>query len=425
MDGQNLEVQELRQEHQKKAMSSLLLLIEHNHLIGFLKDFMLRKTKCTLFQTRKSKVKLQAVDSRSQPLANATISIKQINSAFSIGNAISPHILTNVGYQEWYNSSFKLTVFENEMKWWFTEPIQGKVDYHLADGMLQYVKNYSMLVRGHNIVWENKDQLPSWAKTLSPPVLSAAVERRFYSLVPRYQGQMMHWDVDNENIHFSYLESQLGENATAYFYKKAHDMDSNAILFLNEYGTIENPDDMVANPVNYLAKIQEIRSMGYNGPLGIGLQGHFDTPNIPYIRSALDILATADLPIWITELDVSSRPLQAEYLNDIMWELHAHPAVSGIIIWSPWQPQGCYKMCLTDNDFKNLPTGDVVDNFMRQLSHEGLIGTTNDNGYFETSLYHGDYEVIIKHPTTRDQSFTHSFNVAKSQKSSTLVKLSA
>nr|XP_016485232.1 PREDICTED: probable endo-1,4-beta-xylanase C [Nicotiana tabacum] len=133
----------------------------------------------------------------------------------------------------WYNSRFKLTVFENEMKWWFTEPIQGKEDYHLADAMLQYVKNYSMLVRGHNIVWENKDQLPSWAKTLSPPLLSAAVERRFYSLVPRYQGQMMHWDVDNENIHFSYLESQLGENASAYFYKKAHDMDSNTILFLN------------------------------------------------------------------------------------------------------------------------------------------------------------------------------------------------
>ncbi|KAJ8542008.1 hypothetical protein K7X08_016874 [Anisodus acutangulus] len=374
-------------------------------------------------KTRKSKVKFQAVDHQGQPLVNAKILIKQTNAAFAIGNAISSHILTNVGYQEWYNPRFKLTVFENEMKWWFTEPLSpGKEDYHLADAMLQYVKNNTMLVRGHNIVWENQDQLPPWAKNLSPPLLQAAIERRYNSLIPRFQGQMMHWDVDNENMHFHYLESQLGINS-AYFYKKAHDMDVNAIMFVNEYGTIENPDETVANPAKYLAKIKEIQSLGYDGPFGMGLQGHFDTPNIPYMRSALDLLATANLPMWITELDVSSGPLQADYLNDIMWELHAHPGVNGIMLWSPWQPQGCYRMCLTDNDFKNLPTGNVVDNLMREWSHHGLIGITNENGYFETSLYHGDYEVTIKHPAAarNNKSFAHRINVAKGKKSSTLV----
>ncbi|KAK4375079.1 hypothetical protein RND71_005756 [Anisodus tanguticus] len=32
---------------------------------------------------------------------------------------------------------------------------------------------------------------------------------------------------------------------------------------------------------------------------------------MPYIRSAIDVLASANLPIWITELDVSSRPNQS------------------------------------------------------------------------------------------------------------------
>lgn len=260
-------------------------------------------------QTRKSNVKLQVVDDKGQAITNAKIMIKQKAAAFPVGNAISYHILTNTGYQEWHNPRFKITVFENEMKWWLTEPSSGRDDYHLADAMLEYVTNHSMIVRGHNIVWENIDMLPTWAKPLSGPLLSAAIERRFHSLIPRYRGKMIHWDVDNENMHFSYLESQTGEN-TAYFYKKAHYMDKNALMFLNEWGTIENPNDTIANPAKYLAKIKDLQSLGYDGPLAIGLQGHFDTPIIPYIRSALDMLATADLPIWITELDVSSRPLQ-------------------------------------------------------------------------------------------------------------------
>ncbi|XP_060211689.1 endo-1,4-beta-xylanase 4-like [Lycium barbarum] len=152
-----------------------------------------------------------------------------------------------------------------------------------------------MLVRGHCIVWENRDQLPTWLRTLPPPLLSAAIERIFSSIIPRFQGQVMHWDVDNENMHFNFLVSQLGVNTSAYFYRKAHDMDGYAVMFLNEFGTIETPDDNVANPAKYLAKIKEIQSMGYDGPLGMGLQGHFGTPNIPYMRSALDMLKTADI----------------------------------------------------------------------------------------------------------------------------------
>ena len=41
-------------------------------------------------------------------------------------------------------------------------------------------------------------------------------------------------------------------------------------------------------------------------------------------------------------------------------------------------------MCLTDNNFKNLATGDVVDKIHVSLTHEDLVGTTNAEGYFET-----------------------------------------
>ncbi|KAI3805010.1 hypothetical protein L1987_26986 [Smallanthus sonchifolius] len=135
----------------------------------------------------------------------------------------------------------------------------------------------------------------------------------------------------------------------------------------------------------------------FHGPLSIGLEGHFRNVNIPYMRSAIDKAASLGLPIWITEVDVQPGPNLAEFLYQVLREGHAHPpAVNGIVLWSAWSPQGCYRMCLTDNSFKNLPTGDVVDKIIREFFSVVVTATTDDNGFYETSLGHGDYEVSFE-----------------------------
>ncbi|KAI5678509.1 hypothetical protein M9H77_09459 [Catharanthus roseus] len=68
---------------------------------------------------------------------------------------------------------------------------------------------------------------------------------------------------------------------------------------------IEEPGDKAVSAAKYIRKVRQIQEV-YNGPLGIGLEGHFKTPNIPYIRATIDALASLGLPIWITELDVFS-----------------------------------------------------------------------------------------------------------------------
>ncbi|OIT27796.1 hypothetical protein A4A49_20291 [Nicotiana attenuata] len=348
-------------------------------------------------KVRKAKVKIQAVDSQGQPLPNATVSLAQQKNNFPFGNAISQHILNNKAYQDWFTSRFKYTVFENEMKWYANEKIPGQLNYNVADAMLSLVQKYNIKVRGHNVFWDNPQNMPSWAHYLSPAQLSAAASRRINSVMNRYLGQLIHWDVVNENVHFSFLEQMLGKNASAVYYKMANEIDTKAIPFLNDFNTIEHGFDGTSNPSKYLEKIKELRSHGYNGPLGIGLQGHFFTPNLPYIRSSLDILASTGLPIWITELDVANTTNQEVYLEEIIREVHAHPGVKGIMMWAPWSPKGCYRMCLTDNNFKNLPTGDVVDKIIKEWNHHDFSGSTDENGFFEASLFHGEYEVEISH----------------------------
>lgn len=134
----------------------------------------------------------------------------------------------------------------------------------------------------------------------------------------KYRGQLIHWDVVNENLHFNFFESKLGPDASRTFYQRANQIDGRATPFLNDYNTIEESRDGASSPSNYLKKIAELRRQGYNGPLGIGVEGHFSSQNLnlPYLRSAIDALASARLPIWVTELDVSSGPNQV-YLSSI------------------------------------------------------------------------------------------------------------
>ncbi|KAK4431125.1 Endo-1,4-beta-xylanase 4 [Sesamum alatum] len=217
----------------------------------------------------------------------------------------------------------------------------------------------------------------------------------------RYKGQFIHWDIVNENMHHGFLEEILGTNASSVYYRKANEIDPKTMPFLNEYFTIEKSQDQKASPWKYLQKIWEIRRQGYKGPLGIGLQGHFSELNLPYLRASIDVLNSAKLPMWITELDVSNKtwPNQAKYLEQILRELHAHEAVQGIIIWGGWWPnQGCWRMCLTDDNFKNLATGDVVDKIMAEWTYAGgFKATTDARGRFQTSLFHGQYEAQITH----------------------------
>ncbi|XP_075095315.1 endo-1,4-beta-xylanase 4-like [Nicotiana tabacum] len=182
---------------------------------------------------RKAKVKIQAVDSQGQSLPNATVSLAQQKNNFPFGNAISQHILNNKAYQDWFTSRFMYTVFENEMKWYANEKIPGQLDYNVADAMLSLVQKYNIKVRGHNVFWDNPQNMPSWARYLSPAQLSATASRRINSVMNRYLGQLIHWDVVNENVHFSFLEQMLGKNASAVYYTSRSERD-------NYVGTMES-----------------------------------------------------------------------------------------------------------------------------------------------------------------------------------------
>ncbi|XP_047956325.1 endo-1,4-beta-xylanase 5 isoform X2 [Salvia hispanica] len=362
-------------------------------------------------QARKRAVTVHISDREGRQVQGASIRVEQLSKDFPFGSAIAESIIGNPPYQKWFVERFNAAVFENELKWNATEFIQGQVNYTLPDKMLEFVQANQITVRGHNIFWENPQYIPNWAQNLTGSALESAVTSRIQSLMHKYRGDFVHWDVNNEMLHFDFYEDRLGPNATLRLFKAAHQSDPLATLFMNEFNVVETCSDAESTVDAYVSRMRGLQRGGVTVG-GIGLQGHFDVPNPPLMRGVLDKLATLGLPIWLTEVDISSeftKETQAMYLEEVVREGFSHPAVNGIVLWSAFRRGRCYQMCLTDGNFSNLPTGEAVDRLMKEWSSDGLEGRSDEHGSYSFFAFLGEYKVTAKYgDKTVDSTFSLS-----------------
>ncbi|PUZ42317.1 hypothetical protein GQ55_9G573900 [Panicum hallii var. hallii] len=369
---------------------------------------------------RKKKVKI-TVESGGKPLPDAELSVEWVAKGFPLGNAMTKEILDMPEYEEWFAKRFKWATMENAMKWYSTEFHEGHEEYEVADKMLALAEKHNISVRGHNVFWDDESHQMDWVSKLGTDKLEEAVAKRLKSVVTHYAGKVIHWDVVNENLHFKFFEEKLGKDASGEIFKEVAKLDPKPILFMNEYNTIEQPCDLAPLPTKYIAKLKQIQAYPGNKDLkyGIGLESHFDKPNIPYMRGSLDTLAAAGVPVWLTEVDVTKGPKQVEFLEEVMREGFGHPGVKGIVMWAAWHAKGCYVMCLTDNNFRNLPVGDVVDKLLDEWRKVPEKPTTDAKGVFEAELFHGEYKVTVKHKSLKEP-IVHTVDLDSTKSAATI-----
>ncbi|PSS21746.1 Anti-sigma-I factor RsgI6 like [Actinidia chinensis var. chinensis] len=352
---------------------------------------------CIFYQERKRAATIHVSDVHGDGLQGAAIEIEQISKDFPFGSAIAKTILGNLPYQSWFVERFNAAVFEDELKWYSTEPEPGKVNYTIPDQMLEFVRANQIVARGHNIFWEDPAYTPSWVRNLTGPELKLAVNSRIQSLMSKYKTEFIHWDVSNELLHFDFYEQRLGPNASLQFFQTAHKSDPLATLFMNEFNVVETCDDANSTVDKYISRLRELKRGGVSMD-GIGLESHFSKPSPPFIRAVLDKLATLQLPIWLTELDINNTfdlETQAAYLEAVLREGFSHPSVNGIMLWTALHPYGCYQMCLTDNNLRNLPAGDVVDKLLKEWQTGVIEGHTDDHGSYSFNGFLGEYRVNV------------------------------
>ncbi|KAL9681111.1 hypothetical protein QQ045_012892 [Rhodiola kirilowii] len=324
------------------------------------------------------------------------VKVRQIENSFPFGTMISRMNIDNEEFVDFFTKHFNWAVFGNELKWYWTEWQQWNFNYKDADELVELCNAHNIDLRGHCIFWEVADTVQQWVKSLNDSDLMTAVQNRLNGLLARYKGKFKHYDVNNEMLHGSFYQSRLGKDIRANMFKTANQLDPEAILFVNDYH-VEDGDDTRSCPEKYIAQILDLQDQG--APVGgIGIQGHIDFPVGPIICSALDKLGILGLPVWFTELDVSSinEHVRADDLEVMLREIFAHPAVEGIVLWGFWE-----LFMSRDNAHLVNAEGDLNEAGKRylELRKEWM---TNAHGHidsqsceFEFRGFQGSYEVQI------------------------------
>ncbi|MEZ6117721.1 MAG: endo-1,4-beta-xylanase [Pirellulaceae bacterium] len=117
----------------------------------------------------------------------------------------------------------------------------------------------------------------------------------------------------------------MGPEFISLAFKFAHEADPNAVLFYNDYN-IERGDKHSSSMLLLKRLIDD------GAPIhGVGIQGHWNTDNVPFeeIDKAISNYAGLGLKVSITELDVTIRGIRGPTRTPVWPEAGGHATVGG------------------------------------------------------------------------------------------------
>ncbi|MEI9908300.1 MAG: endo-1,4-beta-xylanase [Bacteroidota bacterium] len=205
---------------------------------------------------------------------------------------------------------------ENAMKMGPVHPEENRYFWKDADSIAAFAKRNHLKLRGHTLCWHN--QTPRWlfrdsaGNNVSKEILLRRLKDHITSVVQRYKGTIYAWDVVNEAISDKpgeYLRPSLwyqicGEDYIAKAFQYAHEADPDALLFYNDYNTI--------NPVKRDKIFTLVKSLKEAGvPIhGVGIQGHWSIyePSEQTLIETIEKFKSLGVKIQVTEMDISVYP---------------------------------------------------------------------------------------------------------------------
>ncbi|GJM99999.1 hypothetical protein PR202_ga17147 [Eleusine coracana subsp. coracana] len=210
--------------------------------------------------------------------SGASVRVVQLDNGFPLGTCINGNVIQDPAFVDFFTNHMDWAVFENELKWYWTEAQRGQLNYNDADHLLDFCDRLGKPVRGHCIFWAVDGAVQQWIKDIGGDrdQLMSVVQDRLRSLLSRYAGRFPHYDVNNEMLHGRFYRDRLGEDVSSLMFREAARLDPGAALFVNDYN-VECANDPNATPEKYMVLIDELRRGGAQVG-GIGLQGHVSNP---------------------------------------------------------------------------------------------------------------------------------------------------
>lgn len=246
-----------------------------------------------------------------------TVTLKDaLKDKFLIGTALNAAQITGrdtAGIRV-IKENFNAIVAENCMKSEEIHPEENRYDFTLPDAFVNFGTTNNITVTGHTLIWHS--QLPQWfchnekGELVSPEILKQRMKEHIYTIVNRYKGKILGWDVVNEAINDdgTWRESPfykiLGEEFMYLAFQYANEADPNAELYYNDYNEW--------HPGKRDAIVKIIKTMKERGIRidGVGMQGHvsMEYPPLEEYQAAIDAYTSTGVKVMVTEFDISALP---------------------------------------------------------------------------------------------------------------------
>ena len=229
---------------------------------------------------------------------------------FMIGVAVNQRNVTNPEQIALIKKEFNSITAENDMKPEPTEPREGEFNWENADRIADFARANGIKLRGHTLMWHS--QIGRWmtAEGTTKEQFYARMKNHIQAIVTRYKDVVYCWDVVNEamsddpNATDPYRQSAMyrlcGDEFIEKAFQYAHEADPKALLFYNDYSTVDpHKRDRIYNMV------KKMKAKGI--PIdGIGMQAHYNIyyPSEARLDSAITLFKSIVKHIHITEFDI-------------------------------------------------------------------------------------------------------------------------
>ena len=230
-------------------------------------------------------------------------------------------------YLKIIKTKFNGLVPEDTFKWERMVGLNGERDFEATDRQMEFLRSNPELLRnfrGHNIFWNRTLHLPEHLKKKTKEeIKKEALESRL-EIIRRYP-DIKEWDLINEPL---LREPHINENGVnvnevvvdpiedfdffVELFKRAKEIAPESKFYVNEYSLLSGK-----KTAEFIDFIQKLKNAGAQID-GIGIQGHiseYDFASIDQIKQNLESLSKLDIPLKITEFDISDETVEKMYFS--------------------------------------------------------------------------------------------------------------
>ena len=283
--------------------------------------------------------------------------------------------------------------------WKYTTRLTPEYTFEETDAAIAFAEENGWEVHGHPLVWGSDTHIPDWVLARPASEGESLMLDHIRTVAGRYRGRVDTWDVVNEAIEDdgTYRNSYWNRAMTGEFIAKAfieaRNVDPNAVLLYNDYGTESNA-----------AKFNTVVSMlSYTASLGaevdgFGWQMHTDAEtvldeNFP-LEQRMQTITDMGLDNYVTELDIRIPQNTAFWLEQ---QKAAYKKITEIFLRNPSRGRYFQTWGLTDlhtwwDDFQpqNAPYQPLPfdRNYQKKPAYWGLFEAFNEG--FEIEVPEGD-----------------------------------